>query len=116
MKIFVAVVAFLLYGCDSKHGFIMNKSVLGISENDLYSKYGKSVISHPMNKNALFYFESYGKKMNWARIEIKNGKVCSYNSGFSNSKPRIANHVKPNLVKTKWIDELFSYIGSASTG
>lgn len=112
MKILICI-ALLLAGC-SRHGFMMNNSVLGMPESDLYERYGKSVIRHPIDDNVLFYFESHGKKLHWARIEIKGSKVSRYDCGFVNGRPKIAAHVKPALVKTKWISELFSYIGSAS--
>ncbi len=118
--IFVFLISIFLIGCSSiKHGYIIKNNVVGMNKHDFFKKYGESVVKHPMNSNIIFYFESYEKsllfrKSKWMKIEIKNDVISSVRNGQIEKKLKSVPHVKPNLIKTKWVSELFDYVGSAS--
>ncbi|QEK38318.1 hypothetical protein [Candidatus Cytomitobacter primus] len=116
---FILLLAFMLYGCETKHGFAIKENIKGMSESELYSKYGRSVVHHPLNNNVIFYFEysdqiMKANKLHWIKVYLKDGYVHSYQRNITNSKLKMVPHIKPSLIKTKWVSELFDYIGSSS--
>ncbi|USO00872.1 MAG: hypothetical protein H6845_00915 [Alphaproteobacteria bacterium] len=134
MKRAMLVLSLFLFGCDTgRHGVIAHdladsresavnedKNLIGISEEELYRRFGHPVIHHPIDKNTVFYFSyvdlySIKAKFKWYMITITNGKVTKVHQGSKEGKMKnMVPHIKPKFVKKNWTEELFGYIGSAS--
>ncbi|QEK39297.1 hypothetical protein [Candidatus Nesciobacter abundans] len=120
----ISSLVFILQGCEEeKHMNCPKGKLIGMTKTEFISKYGEGAIKHPLDNNTWFYVDliyinslfSKTAKGNWMSVRISNNKIVELRKGKLPKKMKMKEHKKETLVKKKIAEELFGYVGSASS-